>query len=389
VKKSARALHLSMLLGCCCFTAAQNQPRTVNVGRLCSASVYANGVNGSGDDDNPFYGPANAFDGGQNLVKGIHYSSWMSGHKSDWIRIRFQQYTGPVSVEAIKVRAEDVQYVADAMQVTVVLEGGQQQQFPVVKMTHPITTYNLPAPARNVAIVRIDFRARVLFQIDEIQVLGQPSQYCHVTESTPPFDTDYKNQLVIAKRLPATAEGVLHDSQITSVLKEMGALQTQINSAQNAQVKAEAWLNMNRKADFLVQRMNEIEPLSKDSVHTTPTAGLIRIAGKSKALGIPVSFCEIGQGWTANPAGYEKYLQLWPDGPNADEAFWKSKVEASGCGDFEGSVEEYEEGIRLYRDFIERFPSSSYVQQAKSQVEIYEKGLLEEKQRQTKPRAEK
>jgi hypothetical protein len=381
VRGLASTLSALMLLACCYSSAAQNQAQLVNVGRLCNASVYANGVNGGGDDDNPFYGARNAFDDGQNMVKGIHYSSWMSGNKSDWIRIHFNQYTGPLSIAAITVRAEDPQYVADTMQITLGFEGGRQQQFPAVTMTRPITTYNLPDPAKNVSIVRIDFQAKVLFQIDEIQVLGQPSQYCHTTEGTPLFDGEYRNHLVIAKRRPATAEGVLHDHQIASVMKEMGSLQAQVDSAQSAQLTAEAWLNLNRKADLLVQRMSEIQPLSKDSAPTTPTAGLVRIAKKAKALGIPVSFCEIGEGWVADPAGYEKYLQLWPAGANADEAFWRSRVEANGCGDFEGSIEEYEEGIKMYRGFIERFPSSSYMPEAKSQVAAYEKGLEEAKKR--------
>jgi hypothetical protein len=53
------------------------------VGRLCNGFVYANGVNGGDDEDSPFYGARNAFDDGQNVVKGIQYSSWESGKKSD------------------------------------------------------------------------------------------------------------------------------------------------------------------------------------------------------------------------------------------------------------------------------------------------------------------
>lgn len=385
MRKLAGAFPLLMLLACCCFTAAQDQLHLVNVGRLCNASVYASGVNGGGDDDNPFYGARNAFDGDQNIVNGIHYSSWMSGKKSDWVRLRFQQYTGPLTVEAITVRTGDSQYLPDTMQVTIVFEDGQQQQSPVVNMTHPVTTYNLPTPAKNVSVMRIDFQAKTLFQVDEIQVLGQPSQYCHKTEGTPFFDGEYKNQLIIAARPKVTEKEFLEDPPIASALKEMEALHTRISSAQSPRVKAEAWLNLNRNADLLVRRMTELQPPPKDSAPITPSASLARLAEKSKALGIDVSWCEIGEGWTANPTGYENYLQLWPDGPNADEAFWKSKVEADGCGDFEGSVEEYEQLIKLYRGFIERFPASSYVEQAKSQLKTYEDGLQEEKQRQQSP----
>lgn len=80
-----------------------------------------------------------------------------------------------------------------------------------------------------------------------------------------------------------------------------------------------------------------------------------------------MTFCETGEGWNADTTGYQKYLQLWPVGPHADEAFWKSKVEQRN-GDFEPSVEEYEAAIKLYRGFVERFPASSHASEAKAQI---------------------
>jgi hypothetical protein len=165
----------------------------------------------------------------------------------------------------------------------------------------------------------------------------------------------------------------------------MATLHSQTNSAQRLQAKAEAWLNLNRKADALATRMTELLPKLPDSGPPTPTPELNQIADQSKALGISVNYCEIGTDWAADSTGYENYLNLWPDGSNADEAFWKSKVESNGCGDFEGTIEEYQHGVEMYSAFIKRYPSSSYVAQAKSQLSAYEAGLHEEQKRQAKP----
>jgi len=374
-------LAVAVLLVYCRMSIAQNLSQLKNVGRLCNAFVYASGVNGSDDEDNRFYGARNAFDDGQNVANGIRYSSWLSGKKADWIRIRFAQYTGPHTVEAITVRAEDPEYPADTMQITIGFEDRTQQQFASVRMTPPLTTYSLPAPAKNVSFVRLDFEAvKAIFKIDEIQVLGQPSQACHVTGNTPYFDEAYRKELTIAKRPPVSAKGVLQDPQITTILRKMATLRGQVDSAQNAQTQGKAWLDLNREADLLAVRLSEIVRLPADTAPASPTTGAIRIAEKAKALGIPVAFCEIGEGWGADTVGYKTYLQLWPAGPNADEAVWKSEVERR-CGDFEPSIEEYEAAIKLYRGFLERFPASTYVQEAQAQVASLEKALEEERKR--------
>jgi hypothetical protein len=179
--------------------------------------------------------------------------------------------------------------------------------------------------------------------------------------------------------------GATKDSQIVVLLKEMAVLQGQTNSAQNAQAKAAAWFNLNRKADALAKRMTELLPRAEDSGPPTPTGDLNQIAEKSQALGMSIAYCEIGTDFAASFEGYQNYLQLWPDGPNADEAYWKAKVEANGCGDFEGTVEEYQQGIARYSEFLKCYPSSSYAVRAKSQLEAYQAGLREQQNQQVKP----
>jgi len=190
---------------------------------------------------------------------------------------------------------------------------------------------------------------------------------------------------VAQSQSPATANNAAQDPQVISLLKEMATLRSQTNSAQSSQAKAEAWLNLNRKADALATRMTELLPKVPDSGPPTPTPELNQIADQSNALGIAVNYCEIGTDWAADSTGYQNYLNLWPDGSNADEAFWKSKVESSGCGDFEGTIEEYQHGVEMYSDFIKRYPSSSYIERAKSQLSAYEAGLRDEQKRLAKP----
>src|SRR4029077_6288256 len=138
--------------------------------------------------DNRFYGARNAFDDGQNVANGIRYSSWLSGKKADWIRIRLAQDTGTHTVGEMTVRAEDPEYPADTMQITIGFEDRTQQQFASVRMTPPLTTYSLPAPANNVSFLRLVLEAvKAIFKIDEIQVLAQPSHPRHVPGNTPYF----------------------------------------------------------------------------------------------------------------------------------------------------------------------------------------------------------
>jgi hypothetical protein len=185
-----------------------------------------------------------------------------------------------------------------------------------------------------------------------------------------------------------TTNNAEQDPQVVSNLKEMETLRNQTNFAKSSQAKAQAWLDLNRKADALATRLTQLLPKIPDSGRPTPTPELNQIADQSKTLGISVNYCEIGTDWAADSTGYENYLNLWPDGPNADEAFWKSKVESNGCGDFEGTIEEYQHGVEMYSDFIKRYPSSGYIERAKSQLNAYEAGLREEQKREANPAPE-
>ncbi len=192
--------------------------------------------------------------------------------------------------------------------------------------------------------------------------------------------------LASSQEQPKAAEiNAERDSQIIAILHQMTSARSLMNSTQDLHAKAEAWFYLNHEADALAVRMTQLLTRAPNSGPPTLTPDFDRVVDKSTAVGISINYCEIGTDWAANFNGYENYLKLWADGPNADEAYWKSKTEPNRCGDFEGSIEEYQQGIDSYSDFIKRFPNSSYTARAKSQLAAYQAGLSEEQKRQASP----
>ena len=91
-----------------------------------------------------------------------------------------------------------------------------------------------------------------------------------------------------------------------------------------------------------------------------------------------VDFCEPAGKWAADNQGDLKYLELWPDGPDADEATWMGPVgHGSYCGDFEGSVEELQETITVHKQFLQHFPNSRFAAQARAELSASEAQLAE------------
>jgi hypothetical protein len=104
-----------------------------------------------------------------------------------------------------------------------------------------------------------------------------------------------------------------------------------IDRAADSARKAQAWLELNRAADQLTELLGsdkDFEPVAK----------------QASALGITVDWCDPGAHWFAEAEGFERYLQILPDGPQADDAWWMRRFR--DCGDFEGTPEEYEEQIQ-------------------------------------------
>ncbi len=157
------------------------------------------------------------------------------------------------------------------------------------------------------------------------------------------------------------------DKQIEEQTAQLRSRRAAIDSVKDDKKKAQLWLELNRAADGLA------ELLSKKPVERTPQGPPDVVP----APDVRILYCEIGNVWAAVPAGYQSYLKLWPDGPDADEAYWKTEVEPSGCGDFEGTEEEYRDGIKRYETFLQKYPNSRFAAQASSQLKAYQEGLEE------------
>lgn len=164
-------------------------------------------------------------------------------------------------------------------------------------------------------------------------------------------------------------------------LKRLKAQSQAIAQAATNQEKAKAWLVLNRQAERFSKQMNQVFPHS--SIHgdriSPPEAQ--KLAQRATAYGVRVDFCEPGAAWHANNEGYFKYLELWPDGPEADLATWMGPVgHQSSCGDFEGSVEELQEVIQKNQHFISQFPNSRFTPEAKKTLADAKKMLAEQQQ---------
>lgn len=162
-------------------------------------------------------------------------------------------------------------------------------------------------------------------------------------------------------------------------LKKLQSLSQKIARAGTNQEKAKGWLALNHEAVKFAEEMNRAFPhttIHGDKI-TPPEAQ--KIAQQATSYGVRVDFCEIGADWGANAEGYFKYLELWPDGPDADEATWMGPAgNQSFCGDFEGSVEELQEIIQQNQHFIAQFPNSRFTPEAKQRLTDAQKMLAEQ-----------
>ena len=158
-------------------------------------------------------------------------------------------------------------------------------------------------------------------------------------------------------------------AQLKTELRTLAAVAERIAQAPTNEEKVRGWLELNRQAKKFGDEMNVAFP------HITVKGDKIfppqaqQLAQAATSYGVRVDFCEMGGNWAADNQGYLKYLELWPAGPEADEATWMGPMgNASFCGDFEGSVEELKETIALHNQFLERFPNSRFAAQAKEEL---------------------
>jgi len=158
-------------------------------------------------------------------------------------------------------------------------------------------------------------------------------------------------------------------TQLQAELRSLKDLAQKIATAPTHEKKARRWVELNRQAKKFGEEMNAAFPdtsIKGDKISPTEAQQLAQTA---TSYGVRVVFCEPGGNWGADNQGYFKYLELWPRGPEADEATWMGPMgNASFCGDSESSAEELKEFIAQRKQFLQKFPNSRFAAQAKHDV---------------------
>ncbi len=158
-------------------------------------------------------------------------------------------------------------------------------------------------------------------------------------------------------------------AQLQAELHSLAALAQKITNAPSHEEKARGWLELNRQAKRFGEEMNAAFPDTSIQGDTISPAEAQQLAHTATSHGVRIDFCESAGSWAADNQGYIKYLELWPDGPEADEATWMGPIgNASFCGDSEGSAEELKEFIAQRKQFLHKFPNSRFAEQAKQDI---------------------
>jgi hypothetical protein len=218
------------------------------------------------------------------------------------------------------------------------------------------TVYAPPRPIARVREVMLVFQGGPSFAVDEIEILGPAPAGIDLAPMTPPRDPDLAKQTSEATDARGPARIALIRALAGMQVVRMRVARSATDKALDAAGKAKAWMDLNRAADRMAELMLADESLKP-------------LAEEATALGVTVDWCEPGADWSAHIEGYEKYLQLLPNGPQADDAWWMGRMDhGPRCGDGEGTPEEDEPEIKKFSDFLARFPNSLHAPEARQQL---------------------
>lgn len=157
--------------------------------------------------------------------------------------------------------------------------------------------------------------------------------------------------------------------QLQAELRKLATLAQNITKTSTNEEKARGWLDLNRQAKKCGEEMNVAFPNTTISGDKISPREAQQLAQTATSYGVRIDYCEPGGHWAADNQGYFKYLELWPNGPDADEATWMGPVgNGAFCGDSEGSAEELQEFITQRKQFLQKFPNSRYTAQAKQEI---------------------
>lgn len=158
-------------------------------------------------------------------------------------------------------------------------------------------------------------------------------------------------------------------AQLHAELQSLAKLAQKTADAPINEEKARDWLELNRQARKFAEEMNTAFPKTSLQGDRISPAEAQKLAQIATSYGVRVDFCEPGANWAADNQGYFKYLELWPRGPEADEATWMGPLgNGSFCGDSEGSAEELKQFIAQREQFLQTFPTSRFAAQARKEI---------------------
>ncbi len=169
----------------------------VNLGTLQNTAVDASSVNGSRTLDNRFYGVANLFDGGQHVIQGINYTSWLTDSAPrHWLKMSFES---PMETHSVMIEFNAAAWgtaipgvspglnlpaastVARrprefALDLTTIDNGRRlTKRLPSVSVDGFRTFYPLEAPVEHAVEIVIVFPGPSMVEVGELEVLGKAS----------------------------------------------------------------------------------------------------------------------------------------------------------------------------------------------------------------------
>jgi hypothetical protein len=167
---------------------------------------------------------------------------------------------------------------------------------------------------------------------------------------------------------------------ISELQREYAALR----SAKNIHSKALHSYLLNNAADEYAYELNQKSGKEKPAFDweewKTRTGPETQIANR---YGASILWCEVDADWTARSQGYLDYLSEWPDGPYAEEAWWRGRLghKLDSCLDAEGSEEETAAFVHDYKEFLMHFPHGKHEKEARELLKGFQADLESYKQR--------
>lgn len=339
------------VLGANPLSAGGKKPALVNLARLSIARVSVSSVNGDRAIDDQFYGAQRLFDADSEFINGINYDSWLSESSPAWVVVRF---TRPVTFSGLVVTIKKNHWYDPGrpgpMRLQLRGEAGRLLGLSPVVASEGV--YVPAHPIDGVREVKMYF-AGTRFALDEIEVMGPQPSDLDLTPRTPPVDAE--------PELPTAEPTETGKGPRTAFIKMIAEMRLQklqiirasIDADANNHARASDWFRLNEAVKELIEFLGDEK-------------GLTSIIKEVRPLGISVGTCAHEPPWDVGVEGYNKYLRLWSNGPDADQAWWWARVHyTDSCeAEFEGTEEEYVAASETMKAFLEKFPKSRFAPEA-------------------------